>query len=96
MVPKVPKNSKLIAWTFFLSLKYSYKITFNNHEIIIGKEAIKWERISEYLLMEKGSGRYLISTLVLFMDDKEIKRNSLDNLNTSGRKILKLIELYKK
>ena len=54
MVPKVPKNSKLIAWTFFLNPKYSYKITFNNHEIIIGKEAIKWERISEYLLMEKG------------------------------------------
>jgi hypothetical protein len=37
----------MIARTFFLSPKYSYKITFNNHEIIIGKEAIKWERISE-------------------------------------------------
>lgn len=85
-----------ILWTFFLGSKYSFKITFTTKELIIDKEHIAWDRISEYLLMEKGGGRYMVSTLVLFIDNKEIKRKIIDNLNTSGDKILKLIELYKK
>jgi len=52
------------------------------------------DKVSEYLLMEKGGGRHLISTLVLFIDSKEILKYNLNNI--SGQDMIKRIEFYKK
>ena len=45
--------------------------------------------------MEKGGERYLVTTLVLFVDRKEVLKYNLINLNKSGREIIKGIEFYK-
>ena len=84
----------LILWTFFLNPKQSYKILIDKDKIKLGKQTIEWNKITEYLLMEKGRGRYLVTTLVIFTD-KKVFKYSLTNLNISGQEIMKRIEFYK-
>jgi hypothetical protein len=84
----------LILWTFFLNPKQSYKIFIDKDKIKLGKQTFEWNNITEYLLMEKGGGRYLVTTLVLFTDKNVFKYN-LTNLNKSGQEIIKRIEFYR-
>ena len=84
-----------VVWTFFLDPKQSYKIFIDKDKIKLGKSIFEWHRVTEYLLMEKGGGRYLETTLVLFIDNKEAIKYSLTNLNKSGEEIIKKIEFYK-
>ncbi|MBI1288890.1 MAG: hypothetical protein GC178_15085 [Flavobacteriales bacterium] len=84
----------LVLWTFFLNPKWSYKIFIDKDKIKLGKQAFEWGDITEYLLMEKGGGRRLVTTLVLFTDKSVFKYN-LTNLNKSGQEIIKRIEFYK-
>jgi hypothetical protein len=84
-----------ILWTFFLDPKQSYKIILDKDKIIIGKETFEWDRISDYLLMEKGGGRNLVTKLVLFIDNEKIQKYDLTNLNRSGEEIMKQIEFNK-
>ena len=44
--------------------------------------------------MEKGGGKSLIQTLVLFIDNTEIFKYELNNLNAWGQEIIKRIEFY--
>lgn len=83
-----------ILWTFFLNPKQSYKIYIDKDKIKLGNQTIEWNKITEYMLMEKGEGRYLVTTLVLFTDMNVFKYN-LTNLNKSGQEIIKRIEFYK-
>jgi hypothetical protein len=83
-----------IIWTFFLNPKRSYKIIIDKNKIKLGKHAFEWNEIKEYLLMVKGSGRNLATTLVLFTD-KEILKFDLTNLNKSEQEIIKQIEFYR-
>lgn len=82
-------------WTFFLNPKLSYKIIIDKERIILGKQAFEWSKVSEYLLMAKGGGRYQVTKLVLFIEKKQVMVYNLDNLNKSGAEIIKRIELYK-
>lgn len=66
----------------------------NKDGIKLNKTTFQWENITEYILMEKGMGRHLTSTLVLFTEDRTFKYN-LTNLNTSGQEIMKRIKLFK-
>ncbi len=84
----------LVLWTFFLNPKWSYKILIDKEKIKLGKQTFEWDDITEYLLMKKGGGRHLVTTLVLFTDKKVFKYN-LTNLNKSGQEIIKRIEFYK-
>ncbi len=84
-----------ILWTFFLNPKQSYKIIIDKDKIKLGKQTFEWNKISEYLLMEKGGGRHLVTTLVLFIDNKQTLKYNLTNLNKSGEEIIKRIEFYK-
>ena len=84
----------LVLWTFFLNPKWSYKIFIDKDKIKLGKQTFEWDNITEYLLMEKGGGRHLVTTLILFTDKKVFKYN-LTNLNKSGQEIIKRIEFYK-
>lgn len=84
-----------IIWTLFLNPKLSYKIIIDKERIILGKQAYEWSEVSEYLLMIKGSGRYQVTKLVLFIEKKQVMVYNLDNLNKSGAEIIKRIELYK-
>jgi hypothetical protein len=45
--------------------------------------------------MEKGGGRHKVTTLVLFIDNKQALKYKLTNLNKSGNEIIKRIEFYK-
>lgn len=81
----------LVLWTFFLNPKQSYKITIDKDKIKLGKQTFELNKISEYLLMEKGGGKYLVQTLVLFIDNSEIQKYKLTNLNKSGTEILKVL-----
>jgi hypothetical protein len=45
--------------------------------------------------MEKGGGRHLVTTLVLFIDNKQALKYNLANLNKSGQEIIKRIEFYR-
>jgi hypothetical protein len=86
----------LVLWIFFFNPKLSYKITIDKDKIVLGKRTFEWNAVSYYLLMEKGSGRSLIETLVLFVDDKEVYKYNLGNLNTSGQELLKRISSFSK
>lgn len=83
-----------ILWTFFLNPKYSFKIWMDKDGIKLNKTTFKRENITEYMLMEKGMGRHLTSTLVLFTEDRTFKYN-LTNLNSSGLEIMKRIKFFK-
>jgi hypothetical protein len=84
-----------ILWTFFLNPKLSYKIFIDKDKIKLGRQSFEWSKISEYLLMEKGGGRHLVTTLVLFIDNREALKYNLTNLNKSGQEIIKRMEFYK-
>jgi hypothetical protein len=84
-----------ILWIFFLNPKQSYKIFIDKDKIKVGTQTFEWSQISEYLLMEKGAGKYLMTTLVLFIDNKEALKYNLTNLNKTGQEIIKRIEFYK-
>lgn len=85
-----------ILWTFFLNPKLSYKIIIDKNKIILGRQTFEWNKVCEYLLMQKGSGRYLETMLIIFVDNKEVLKFNLTNLNKSGQEIIKRIEFYKK
>ena len=85
----------LILWTFFINPKKSYKIFIDKDKIKLGKQSFEWNKISEYLLMEKGGGRHLVTRLILFIDNKQALKYNLTNLNKTGQEIIKRIEFYK-
>jgi len=84
-----------ILWTFFLNTKASYKIIIDNDKIKLGKQIYEWNKISEYLLMEKGGGKNMVTTLVLFINNEQVLKYNLTNLNKSGQEIIKRIEFYR-
>ncbi len=85
----------LILWPFFLNPKKSYKIFIDKNKIKLGKQTFEWNKISEYLLMEKGGGRHLVTTLILFIDNKQALKYDLTNLNKTGQEIIKRIEFFR-
>jgi hypothetical protein len=85
-----------IIWKFFLNSKYSYKIFIDKNEIRTNKLFLTWDTISEVLVMVKGGGRHMVSTLVIFKNDNTIHRLSLENMGTTNDKLLKYIALYGK
>ena len=66
----------------------------DKEKIKIDKHTYIWQEVSEYLLMEKGEGKYLVTTLVLFINNKANKYD-VTNLDKSGKEILKRIDFYK-
>jgi hypothetical protein len=84
-----------VLWIFFLNPKLSYQISIDKDRIKLGKQSFEWNKVSEYLLMVKGGGRHEVTTLVIFIDDKETLKYNLTNLNKSGAEIIKQMELYK-
>ena len=84
----------LIFWSFFLNSNKSFEIWMDKEKIKIGKHTYVWQEVSEYLLMEKGGGKYLVTTLVLFINNKANKYD-VTNLDKSGKEILKRIDFYK-
>jgi hypothetical protein len=84
-----------ILWTFFFNPKQSYKIFIDKDKIKLGSQTFEWKEVTEYLLMEKGSGRHLVTTLVLFIDNDIALTYNLTNLNKTGKEIIKRIEFYK-
>ena len=58
----------------------------DKEKIKIGKHKYVWQEVSEYLIMEKGGGKYLVTTLVLFINNKAKKYN-VSNLDKSGKEI---------
>ena len=85
-----------IVWTVFLDPQQSYKIVVNSKEIFLGSQTYSLSDISEYLLMEGSWGRHgPVTTLVLFIDNKDVKKFDLTNMNKSGQEIVKRIEYFK-
>jgi len=85
----------MILWAIFLDPKQSYKIIIEKDSIKLGNQSIDWNQITDYLLMVKGGGKNEVTTLVLFIDNTEIRKYNLTNLNKSGKEIMKTIEFYK-
>lgn len=84
-----------IIWTFFLNPKYSYKIFIDKNEFRTNKLCLSWNSITDVLIMVKGSGRHIVSTLVIFVNDNYIHRFALQNMGISNEKLLKIIELHR-
>lgn len=84
----------LIFWSFFLNPNKSFEIWMDKEKIKIGKHTYVWKEVSEYLLIEKGGGKYMDTTLVLFINNKAKKYN-VSNLDKSGKEIIKRIDFYK-
>jgi len=85
-----------IIWTYYINPKYSYKIIMDKNEFRVNKLSLPWDSILEALIMVKGAGRHMVSTLVIFTNDNRVYKYSLQNLNVSNDRILKLIEGYRK
>lgn len=83
-----------LLWSFFLNPNKSFEICMEKEKITIGKHTYIWKEVSEFLLIEKGRGKYLVTTLVLFFDNKAKKYN-VTNLDKTGKEILKSIDFYK-
>ena len=86
----------ITIWFVFFNPKISYKIILDKEKIKIGKQTFLWNEVSSYLLMEKGRGRHLESTLVLFIHNNIAKKYNINNMNKSGDEIIKRIEFYEK
>lgn len=84
-----------LLWVFFLNPRQSYQIVIDKAILKIGGEEFEWNKISDFLLMEKGSGRHQVSHLVLFINNKDWIKYNLTNLNRSGGEILKAIDFFK-
>jgi hypothetical protein len=63
--------------------------------IELGNQSFDWNQITDYLLMVKGGGKNEVTTLVLFIDNTEIRKYNLTNLNKSGKEIMKRMDYYK-